>query len=53
LENLSWRQDQYTRLTTRAAAKAGGADNNAYTTNDLTKYHCQVPSEHLENGVLA
>lgn len=29
--------------------KAGG-DNNAYTTNDLTNYHCQLPTENLETA---
>jgi predicted Zn-dependent peptidase len=29
--------------------KAGG-ENNAYTTNDLTNYYCQVPSENLETA---
>ena len=29
--------------------KAGG-ENNAYTTNDLTNYYCQVPAENLETA---
>ena len=29
--------------------KAGG-ENNAYTTNDMTNYYCQVPSENLETA---
>ncbi|MBS1563266.1 MAG: insulinase family protein [Bacteroidetes bacterium] len=29
--------------------KAGG-DNNAYTTNDVTNYHCQLPAENLETA---
>ncbi|HSC36846.1 MAG TPA: pitrilysin family protein [Chitinophagaceae bacterium] len=29
--------------------KAGG-ENNAYTTNDLTNYYCQLPSENLETA---
>lgn len=29
--------------------KAGG-DNNAYTTNDLTNYYCQLPAENLETA---
>jgi zinc protease len=29
--------------------KAGG-ENNAYTTNDLTNYYCQVPSANLETA---
>ncbi len=29
--------------------RAGG-ENNAYTTNDLTNYYCQVPAENLETA---
>ena len=29
--------------------RAGG-ENNAYTTNDLTNYYCQLPSENLETA---
>ena len=29
--------------------KAGG-ENNAYTTNDLTNYYCQLPSENIETA---
>ena len=29
--------------------KAGG-ENNAYTTNDLTNYYCQLPAENLETA---
>src|ERR1700760_3757176 len=29
--------------------KAGG-ENNAYTTNDVTNYHCQLPSENIETA---
>ncbi len=29
--------------------RAGG-DNNAYTTNDLTSYHCQLPAVNLETA---
>jgi zinc protease len=27
-----------------------GGENNAYTTNDLTNYYCQLPSENLETA---
>lgn len=30
--------------------RAGG-DNNAYTTNDLTSYHCQLPAVNLETAL--
>lgn len=30
--------------------RAGG-DNNAYTTNDLTSYHCQLPKVNLETAL--
>jgi len=29
--------------------RAGG-ENNAYTTNDLTNYYCQIPSENIETA---
>ena len=29
--------------------KAGG-ENNAYTTNDLTNYYCQLPAENIETA---
>ncbi len=29
--------------------RAGG-ENNAYTTNDLTNYYCQLPAENIETG---
>ena len=29
--------------------RAGG-ENNAYTTNDLTNYYCQLPAENIENA---
>ena len=29
--------------------RAGG-DNNAYTTNDLTNYYCQLPAENIETA---
>ncbi|HRH60736.1 MAG TPA: pitrilysin family protein, partial [Chitinophagaceae bacterium] len=27
-----------------------GGDNNAYTTNDLTNYHCQLPAQNIETA---
>jgi len=27
-----------------------GGENNAYTTNDLTNYYCQLPAENLETA---
>jgi len=30
--------------------RAGG-ENNAYTTNDLTNYYCQLPAENLETAM--
>jgi zinc protease len=29
--------------------RAGG-ENNAYTTNDLTNYYCQLPAENIETA---
>ena len=29
--------------------RAGG-ENNAYTTNDLTNYYCQIPAENIETA---
>jgi zinc protease len=29
--------------------RAGG-DNNAYTTNDLTNYYCQLPAQNIETA---
>lgn len=28
-----------------------GGDNNAYTTNDLTNYYCQLPAENIETSL--
>ena len=30
--------------------QVAGGENNAYTTNDLTNYYCQLPSENLETA---
>ena len=30
--------------------QAAGGENNAYTTNDLTNYYCQLPAENIETA---
>ena len=30
--------------------QVAGGDNNAYTTNDLTNYYCQLPAENIETA---
>jgi predicted Zn-dependent peptidase len=30
--------------------QVAGGENNAYTTNDLTNYYCQIPSENIETA---
>ena len=30
--------------------QVAGGENNAYTTNDLTNYYCQLPAENLETA---
>lgn len=30
--------------------QVAGGENNAYTTNDLTNYYCQLPSENIETA---
>ncbi len=30
--------------------QAAGGENNAYTTNDLTNYYCQLPTENIETA---
>ncbi len=30
--------------------QVAGGENNAYTTNDLTNYHCQLPAENIETA---
>ncbi|MEJ7588808.1 MAG: pitrilysin family protein [Ferruginibacter sp.] len=30
--------------------QVAGGDNNAYTSNDLTNYHCQLPAENIETA---
>ena len=33
-----------------APLQVAGGENNAYTTNDLTNYYCQVPVQNLETA---
>lgn len=34
-----------------APLQRAGGENNAYTTNDLTNYYCQLPAENLETAM--